>query len=120
MRSFSVVLLVALITSNQLAQALNCHVCTAHDDDCSNPLQCPGLSIYCKTIRAYSPTMIYKSCAASCSKDSVEEIQIQQNTKVSCCQADLCNGAASWTPGSSGLVLTGLLTIFWGLFALGL
>ncbi|XP_068937247.1 ly-6/neurotoxin-like protein 1 isoform X2 [Petaurus breviceps papuanus] len=120
MRSFLVMFLIAIIMTKQLAQALDCHVCTANDNDCSNPVHCPGLAIYCKTVRAYSPAVVYKSCAASCTKDAVEEIQIKQNAKVSCCQADLCNGAASWTPGSSGLVLTGLLSIFWGLFALGL
>ncbi|KAM9095964.1 ly-6/neurotoxin-like protein 1 [Sarcophilus harrisii] len=121
MRSFLVMFLVAIIImTKQFAQALNCHVCTANENDCSNPMQCPGLAIYCKTIRASSPALVYKSCAAICTKDSMEEIQIKQNAKVSCCQSDLCNGAASWNPGSSSLILTGLLSIFWGLFALGL
>ncbi|XP_074120500.1 ly-6/neurotoxin-like protein 1 isoform X2 [Sminthopsis crassicaudata] len=122
MRSFSVTFLIVIImiTTKQFAQALNCHVCTANDNDCLNPMQCPGLAIYCKTIRAHSPALVYKSCAASCTKDSMEEIQMKQNAKVSCCQKDLCNGTASWNPGSTSLILTGLLSIFWGLFALGL
>ncbi|XP_074058979.1 ly-6/neurotoxin-like protein 1 [Macrotis lagotis] len=120
MRSFLVMFLVATVMTKHLAQALNCHVCTANGNDCSNPVQCPGLSIYCKTIQTYSPDVVLKSCATSCIKDSVEEIQIKQNAKVSCCQSDLCNGAASWASGSTGFLLTGLLSIFWGLFALGL
>uniref|UniRef100_A0A4X2LGS7 Ly-6/neurotoxin-like protein 1 n=1 Tax=Vombatus ursinus TaxID=29139 RepID=A0A4X2LGS7_VOMUR len=124
MKSFLVMFFVIIIMTKQVAQALDCHVCTANDNDCSNPVHCPGLSIYCKTIRAcntyYVPgtvlIVVYKSCAASCTKDGVEEIQIKQNAKVSCCQTDLCNGAAS---RSSGLILTGLLSIFWGLFTLG-
>ncbi|XP_056678962.1 ly-6/neurotoxin-like protein 1 [Monodelphis domestica] len=120
MKSFSVMFLIAIIMTRPLAQALNCHVCTAMDDDCSKPMRCPELATYCKTIRTYSPTTIYKSCVSVCTKDSMEEIHINQNAKVSCCQSDLCNGAASWTPGSSGLVFAGLLSIFWGLFALGL
>ncbi|XP_036591633.1 ly-6/neurotoxin-like protein 1 [Trichosurus vulpecula] len=120
MRSFSVMFLVAIIMTKQLAQALDCHVCTASDNDCSNPVHCPGLAIYCMTVRTYSPAVVYKSCASSCTKDGMVDIQMKQNAKVSCCQADLCNGAASRIPVSSGLVLTGLLSIFWGLFTLGL
>lgn len=110
-------LLLAALLGLPLAQALDCHVCAYHGDNCFNPMRCPDMVKYCMTTRTYyTPTKmkVSKSCVPSCF-ETVYDGYSKHASTTSCCQYDLCNTAGLAVPGALSL-LAALLAALWALF----
>ncbi|XP_048215178.1 lymphocyte antigen 6D-like [Perognathus longimembris pacificus] len=94
------------------AQALRCHQCSGKDN-CLQPTACQADTRYCLTTWNSPPgqkrTNVIKACAYTC--PGVQESLAY--SRASCCNSDLCNGAArarlSW-----GLLALGLCCVYLG------
>ncbi|XP_007535096.1 ly-6/neurotoxin-like protein 1 [Erinaceus europaeus] len=109
-------LLLVALAGLPLAEALYCHVCTYNGENCFNYFRCPAMASYCMVTRTYFTPYrmkVSKSCVPQCF-ETVYDGYSKHASTTTCCQYDLCNTASLATPGTLGLGLLCLATL-WGL-----
>ncbi|XP_075815638.1 lymphocyte antigen 6S isoform X2 [Microtus pennsylvanicus] len=122
MKTGLLLLLVSLLCAEK-AQGLSCYQCmgAAKPETCQ-PATCPNTNNVCvtqeveSTVESYKVTLINKFCYPTCPDKEIpgilEGLGIPVNSKISCCNTDLCNAAGA--TGGSIWTLAGVL-----LFSLG-
>ncbi|XP_057648814.1 lymphocyte antigen 6S isoform X2 [Chionomys nivalis] len=122
MKTGVLLLLVSLLCAEK-AQGLRCYQCvaTATPETCQ-PTTCSDTNGVCvtqeikSTVESYKMTLISKFCYPTCPDkeypENLEILGVTVNSKISCCNTDLCNAAGA--TGGSIWTLAGVLVFSLG------